>query len=325
MYKSLTIVALIVFFLADQVSANSHTDPDFNDDGIVDKGDLRLLIANWATREDGPNWESKYDLHSDGVINKLDLRILISNWGKTFPVPLSERDILVTLYNATGGLDWTNKTNWLSNNDISTWHGVSVSNGLVTGLDLSQNNLMGKIPAELCNLTNLDSLKLGDNQLSGSIPPELGDLTNLRYLVLTGNQLSGSIPPALGKLTKLEELHLSFNKLSGPIPAKLGDLSSLKQLWLVNNQLSGSIPPDLGKLANLEFLIITNDPLSGALLSGRLPRELTSLTKLTRFLFGIEIGIGTGIWSTDLCAPLDTAFQEWLQDITEISGQNCSS
>ena len=60
----------------------------------------------------------------------------------------------MALYNAMDGPNWTNNTNWLSNNDISTWHGVTVSNGKVTDLDLSANNLTGMIPTELGNLTN---------------------------------------------------------------------------------------------------------------------------------------------------------------------------
>ncbi len=232
MYKHLTLIALIGLFFAGQVSANSHVDPDFNDDEIVNKVDLRLLIANWGTREDGPNWESKYDLHSDGVINKLDLRILISNWGKTFPVPLSERDVLVALYNATDGANWTNNTNWLTDNDISTWHGVSVSNGQVTGLELVGNQLTGKIPKELGDLTNLEELNLSFNQLSGEIPAALGNLSNLKKLWLVGNppvgnQLSGALPEELGNLTNLEVLILNYNQLSGPLPQSLTSLAKL--------------------------------------------------------------------------------------------------
>ena len=49
------------------------------------------------------------------------------------------------------------------------------------------NRLSGPLPAELGNLTNLQSLGLSDNQLSGPIPAELGNLTNLRYLDLLRN------------------------------------------------------------------------------------------------------------------------------------------
>ena len=36
-----------------------------------------------------------------------------------------DRDALVALYNATDGANWTNNTNWLSNEALSEWFGVS--------------------------------------------------------------------------------------------------------------------------------------------------------------------------------------------------------
>ena len=286
MYKNLTIVALIGLFFIGRVSANSHTDPDFNDDGIVNSTDYALFLAQWSTREGDTNWNAKYDLNSDGIINSTDYALFIADWGKTFPVTsLTPRAVLVALYNATGGANWTHNTNWLSNNDISTWHGVSVSNGQVTDLNLSLNNLTGTIPAEL------------------------GNLTSLERLVLVGNPLRGAIPAELGNLTNLEMLNLSYNQLSGAIPAALGNLDNLEQLWLVNNQLSGAIPAALGNLSNLEVLILNKN-----LLSGALPQGLTGLTKLINFSFG----------GTSLCAPLNAAFQTWLQGVADTDGSNCS-
>ena len=49
-YKYLTIVALIGLFFGGQVSADSHTDPDFNDDGIVDLLDYSLFVIQWGTQ-----------------------------------------------------------------------------------------------------------------------------------------------------------------------------------------------------------------------------------------------------------------------------------
>ena len=37
----------------------------------------------------------------------------------------SDRAVLVALYNATDGPNWTDNTNWLSNEPLSEWHGVS--------------------------------------------------------------------------------------------------------------------------------------------------------------------------------------------------------
>ena len=80
---------------------------------------------------------------------------------------------------------------------------------------MTVNGLIGSIPSELENLSNLPELWLSDNQLSGSIPGELGNLSNLSVLYLYNNQLSGSIPPELSNLTNLTLLEIYDNDLSG--------------------------------------------------------------------------------------------------------------
>ena len=222
----------------------------------------------------------------------------------------TDRDALVALYNATDGDSWTDRTNWLTDADLSTWHGVTVSDGRVTQLEFYRNNLSGTIPAALGGLSSLQKLKLGGNELSGSIPAALGNLPNLEILWLGGNALSGSIPSELGNLFSLQELRLSGNELSGSIPPALGDLSNLEILWLGGNELSGSIPSELGDLSNLTGLWLHDN----ASLTGTLPHSLTGLTKLKFFYF----------YNTGLCAPLDGAFQTWLQGIEDTGGSNCS-
>ena len=71
--------------------------------------------------------------------------------------PPSERDILVTFYHATGGPGWTNNDNWLSDTPLDTWKGVELDDdGRVSRLLLGLNNLVGSIPPELGQLTNLN-------------------------------------------------------------------------------------------------------------------------------------------------------------------------
>ena len=188
----------------------------------------------------------------------------------------TETKALAALYNATNGANWTNNTNWLSNRPLNEWHGIwTDSNGRVTHLILSDNQLSGGIPPELGDLTNLEWLGLSFNQLSGGIPPELGNLTNLEGLDLWDNQLSGGIPPELGDLTNLQSLNLWDNQLSGGIPPELGDLANLGDLGLSNNQLSGVIPSELGDLTNLRDLWLYGNELIGAI-----PSELGDLTNL---------------------------------------------
>ena len=122
--------------------------------------------------------------------------------------------------------------------------------------------------------------------MSGQIPPELGKLSNLTGLYLNSNLLTGSIPPELGSLSNLADMRLSWNKLSGEIPPELDGLSNLRLLWLNQNQLTGTIPA-----------------------------SLTGLSRLRDLSFHSNAGV---------CAPVDNAFQTWLQGIDEVHGSSCS-
>ena len=56
----------------------------------------------------------------------------------------SDKEALVALYNATGGENWKNSTNWLSDAPIDEWHGVVTDDsGRVVALSLHWNNLRG--------------------------------------------------------------------------------------------------------------------------------------------------------------------------------------
>ena len=177
----------------------------------------------------------------------------------------SDSVALVALYNATNGPSWRDKTNWLSNQPLGEWEGVSTENvGHVYELRLERNRLSGEIPSELGNLAHLRYLVLNQNRLSGEIPSELGNLASLRYLELDQNRFSGEIPAELGNLTHLERLVLSDNQLTGAIPKELGNLTHLTHLELDDNQLStlpDSLFAGLSSLAVLRLDGNSVDPL----------------------------------------------------------------
>ena len=160
--------------------------------------------------------------------------------------PSIDRDALTALYHSTGGENWVRRDNWLSDQHIDTWYGVTVNpDGRVSELVMPENELTGELPPEIGTLTELVSLSLHFNSLEGEIPSELADLTELTTLYLGGNRLSGEIPAWFGDLAGLENLNLSLNQLTGEIPPELGDLPRLKWLALSGNSLSDCIPAGL--------------------------------------------------------------------------------
>ena len=64
-----------------------------------------------------------------------------------------DRAALVALYHATGGPNWANNDNWLTDQPLDEWHGVYVDgSGRVIVLALRRNDLKGPISPELGSL-----------------------------------------------------------------------------------------------------------------------------------------------------------------------------
>ena len=187
-------------------------------------------------------WES-----SDTTIAKVDTAGVVTSvdFGKTkvsatydsataeatveVATPLTDREILEIFYEATGGEDWTDDTNWLSDEDLDDWFGVGAYQGKVRGLSLDDNNLAGTIPPELGGLDELFGLVLRYNQLSGAIPAELSKFDGLRDLFLSGNaEISGRLPPELGYTGGLEYFSIDDTNLSGPVPVTFANLDLIR-------------------------------------------------------------------------------------------------
>lgn len=129
-----------------------------------------------------------------------------------------EREALIAFYEATGGDNWTDNTNWCSDKPLSEWYGINVWNGHVNYINLYNNNLSGELPDNLEKLTALQYLQLGGNSLTGNIPESIGDLTSLVSLNLSSNNLTGNLPASMANLNALEYIDLCKNKLNGMIP-----------------------------------------------------------------------------------------------------------
>ena len=185
----------------------------------------------------------------------------------------TDRDVLIALYDATNGDNWTNNTNWCTNAPLSEWYGVTLdySQERVQYIHLSYNNLVGSIPEEIGNLTELYTLDLSGNTLTGEIPSSIGNMHILGYLYLNNNQLTGSIPQEIGNLSDLRACYIYENQLMGNIPSEFGNLINLEYCYLFGNQLTGEVPETLSRLTKLQAMDFSDN-----MLGGDLPEAVTA-------------------------------------------------
>ena len=235
-----------------------------------------------------------------------------ADYGPLERCPDRDRQALEAFYHSTGGPNWTNQGNWLTDAPISHWYGVQATpDGKVTGLFLEENNnLNGPIPPEIGKLEDLETLRIASkydrdyqdawrnyydaksegrdvlpwlaeaqgNRITGPFPQELFTLKKLRILSLKTTGLTGQLPAELAKLESLVTLVLSDNLFEGRIPPEFQSFQSLIELNLSLNLLSEEIPPELGSMKQLLILNLSRNQLSGTI-----PQELGNLPALTDY------------------------------------------
>lgn len=210
-------------------------------------------------------------------------------------------DVLVSLFQQAGGANWTTSTGWGGVRGTEClWSGITCDGwGRVVSIVLSNNNLVGTLPASLSTLTHLQLFQAGQNQLTGTIP-QLSAMQSLELFDVDRNQLTGAIPSLTG-LTKLQQFVAFSNQLAGPLPS-LSGLGNLQSFSVVANNLTGSIP-SLQGLVNLQSYYVGGNRLTGSVpsltglsglqyfdvsvnhLTGSIP-PLTGLSNLTSFQVG---------------------------------------
>ncbi|VAI68325.1 receptor-like protein EIX2 [Triticum urartu] len=157
-------------------------------------------------------------------------------------------------------------------------------------------------------ILDLVSVDLSLNQLTGRIPEEIAALDALMNLNLSCNQLSGKIPNKLGALQALESLDLSSNMLSGGIPSSLSDITYLSYLDLSDNNLTGRIPS--GRQLDTLYTQQPSMYSGNSGLCGPLPNSCPGKNSATQdypkmnehsfepitFSFGLALGSILGLW-----------------------------
>lgn len=143
---------------------------------------------------------------------------------------------LATIYHENGGAGWRNSTNWLSNNKHHCdWFGVICCRHEQQKVAPS---CVGEDPDTVVELN------LSINQLTGRITPIFALATDLRRLDLSYNELTG-MPKKVGRISFAHEKRASHpisRSFAGTIPSQeLGSLPTLMSLSLQHNQLSGEL------------------------------------------------------------------------------------
>ncbi|MFQ6628088.1 hypothetical protein Gotur_006859 [Gossypium turneri] len=168
-------------------------------------------------------------------------------------------------------LDGNKFSGEVTNVDVSTFE---FPNSL-SDIDLSNNQLHGKLPRWIGNASFLLRLALSNNGFEGSIPMEFCNLNWLEFLDLSQNNLSGSIPSCFNP-PNIKHVHLHGNRLRGPLSLAFYNSSSLVTLDLRGNNLTGSIPKWIDTLSSLSVLLLKDNHFHG-----KVPIQLCKLYSLS--------------------------------------------
>ncbi|KAL6004733.1 hypothetical protein ACLOJK_005288 [Asimina triloba] len=87
-------------------------------------------------------------------------------------------------------------------------------------LDLSDNQLEGKLPVSLANCKHLTILNLGHNQIQDRFPSWVHGFADLQIFILRSNNFYGPVelPQTCRNFSKLLIVDLSFNNFNGTLP-----------------------------------------------------------------------------------------------------------
>ncbi|KAJ8613031.1 hypothetical protein CTAYLR_004059 [Chrysophaeum taylorii] len=192
-----------------------------------------------STRDDRLNAEA------DVVHFANRVRELTGHAESKLEVDQTERETLVSIFEATGGYGWHRRGGWVGRAGTRRqravpyfaiqprfWEGVGMVGGSVEALELAKNNLVGNFPS-IDALKRLRTCRLDYNDLEGignKMPASLVELS------CAANQLRGTLDFAT-RLPALRKLDLSRNRLSGPLP----ELSGVERIDVSGNLLDGRV------------------------------------------------------------------------------------
>jgi Leucine-rich repeat (LRR) protein len=151
-----------------------------------------------------------------------------------------ERQILELFFQVTVGENWKQNDGWMVDNDICNWYGVTCrGDRTVESIILGSNNLQGRLPKEIFQLSNLHMLWLYSNPIEVSLEG-LEKAKALASLQLDSTNLESL--RGIGSAPVLSDVDVRFCGLSGSIPIEIRHLRELKSFSAGNNKLTGTVP-----------------------------------------------------------------------------------
>ncbi|KAF3496191.1 hypothetical protein DY000_02058226 [Brassica cretica] len=166
-----------------------------------------------------------------------------------------EGDIPLSLCNQSylGVLD-------LSHNNFSGSIPGCLITSAVEGLNLRNNNLIGRLPNIFDKTGSLATLDVSHNQITGKLPRSLRNCTNLVMVNVEGNTITDTFPFWLKDLPYLKVMVLRSNMFHGPIYSLQHPLSfpQLRIIDISRNRFTGSLPQNY--FVNWSTLLISIPP-----------------------------------------------------------------
>jgi hypothetical protein len=147
------------------------------------------------------------------------------------------------------------------------------------------NNVDGKLPLEIGQITELIELSIVNSDLSaGPVPESIGLCSMLRSLNFEDCKLQGEFPvgnflSGICNLINLERLSIYETSVEGDIPECIGALSMLSYFDESNTNMGGLVPESIGKMMLLESLFLGYETKSNMFV-GPLPSTMSKLVLL---------------------------------------------
>ncbi|XP_021764435.1 receptor like protein 30-like [Chenopodium quinoa] len=210
------------------------------------QGELKVLSLSWnKIKGDIPQW----------FVNTTRENLLILNLSNNLLTGFEQPSVFIPWYNLQ----------MLDLNDNKLRGPLPTPPISTQVYQVSNNQFDGVLPSHICHATSLVFLDLSKNNLTGKIPScishQLSD--SLQVLNIQGNRFSGVIPQRFSKSCNLKMINLSKNQFEGKLLKSLVNCTLLEVLDIGRNRINDSFPSWLRSLPNLQVLVLRHNHFHG--------------------------------------------------------------